>query len=35
MKRRSAPVRNLALPLQGTLAATPLAREAIFRFRGA
>ena len=29
MKRKRAPVRNLALALQGTLAATPRAREAI------
>jgi hypothetical protein len=29
MKRKRAPVCNLALALQGTLAATPPAREAI------
>ena len=29
MKRRSAPVRHLALPLQGTLAATPPAGEGL------
>jgi hypothetical protein len=29
MKRKRVPVRNLALALQGTLVATPPAREAI------